>query len=538
MVLCWHMHQPEYRDALGGRVVLPWVLLRALKDYSDMAAHLEEVPEARAVVNFSPVLLDQLEDHVRRLEALLREGRPAGEPLSDALVELPAPGAAARAELVAACTRPLAPRMLERAPAYREAAARAVIELRHGRVDSLPDQDLVDLVVLYLLAWCGESLSDDPRLVALRTQQRHYTAAQCRELLAWMLEVLRAILPRYRLLAERGRVELSMTPYYHPLSPLLIDFGAAREAAPGIELPAVPYPGGLERARWHLREGAARFAQVFGFRPRGCWPSEAALSQAALELIADEGFAWTASSQSVLAATLRRHGRERDDPHRPYRSAAPLTCFFRDDRFSDRIGFVYKDWNAHDAVADFVAPLEPLARSGARCVAVILDGENPWEWYANNGCDFVRGLYRRLSSHPSLRMATFSDCLADPQCAPAALPPLVAGSWVHGELLTWIGHPQKNRAWALLVEAKRRFDAAPRAARAQHLLGVCEGSDWFWWPGGPHSAETVADFDRLFRLHLRNLYAAIGESGPAELDRPLLGGGAENGEGGTMLRSA
>lgn len=537
VVLCWHMHQPEYRLAGAGPALLPWVYLRALKDYADMASHLEAVPAARVVVNFAPVLLDQLEDYARQLTDYMQAGTVPREPCLAALVTLP-PAGPARAAIVGVCVRGVLQRAMSRFEPYARLIQYARDALAAGGAGLLSDETCRDLLVWHHLAWLGESVRQDARAMAWCQQGGGYTADQRNELLNLIGEVLRPLLARYAALARTGQVELSMTPYYHPLLPLLIDFSSARDAAPDVALPPAPYPDGRERCRWHLAEGIACFERVFGVRPRGCWPSEAALSTAALGLIDEAGFAWTASSQSVLTASLWRHGVGGANPHQPYRlPGSGVTCFFRDDQISDRVGFVYKDWRPEDAVNDLVHRFDELARQGAGFVAVILDGENPWEHYPANGIDFVRGLYRALSVHPRLRMATFADWLADHELPAAELPAVAAGSWVHGQLLTWVGHPEKNHIWSLLIDAKRRFDEAPRDEHLLRLLGACEGSDWFWWPGAYQDAGAVADIDRVFRSHLSELYRAMGLAPPSVLERSLVTGIADGAGSGTMQRS-
>jgi len=519
VAVLWHMHQPEYR--IGGVPRLPWTYLHALRAYSDMASHLEAVPAARAVVNFSPVLLDQLLDLAAQAQAAALSGVAPCEPLLAALLRPPA-GPARRA-LLAACVRAHHRNAGDRFTDYARLAAQATAALQAGdaAIAALPEAFVTDLVIWYHLVWLAESVRlTDARAARLIAQRENFDPAQRRALLELVTELLALLLPRYRALAASGRVELSMTPYFHPLVPLLLDFGSAREAAPDTALPGRPYPGGLERARWHVQAGRRRHAEVFGVEPRGCWPSEGAVSQATAELLSAEGFQWIATAQSVQMATLKRHG-EHLDPHSCtyHLAGAGLRCFFRDDGLSDRIGFAYKDWQSHDAVADLLQHLEQLSeKREGRTIVLALDGENPWEYYPENALPFLRGFYEALASHPRLRPVTLADCLDQPADALPELPSLVAGSWVHGELLTWVGHAEKNRAWDLLIAAKERFDATPAPSAAAHTaLGICEGSDWFWWPGAQNPAAPVADFDALYRGHLDELYRQLGEAPPTEL---------------------
>lgn len=523
VAICWHLHQPEYR--INGIPALPWSYLHALRAYTDMVAHLETVAQARVVINFSPVLLDQLLDVAAQAQDAL-SGRLPAEPLMAALLVIPK--GAARGALLRSCLRAHSRNAHDRYTEYARLASEASAALAHGdaAIAALSDQLIADLVVWYHLVWLGESVrTDDPRALALLHRRCDYDASHRRSLLTLVSELLGELLPRYRRLAQQGRVEFSMSPYFHPILPLLLDFDSALENAPPVPLPQRPYPGGDARARWHLDAGRARFEAVFGVAPRGCWPSEAAVSQATVDLIEAAGFGWLATSQSVQRATLHHHGETRDVSGCCYRfRSKDLCCFFRDDGLSDRIGFVYKDWQPRDAVADLVHRIDELARArDGRAVVLALDGENPWEYYPEHGIEFVRGLYAALVAHPRLCMATLSEC-SDHDLP--TLPTIVAGSWVHGQLLTWVGNADKNRAWSLLIEAKGRYDATPEPSEeARRLLGVCEGSDWFWWPGDHHSSAPVADFDALYRAHLRALYRALSANAPVELEHPFARGG-------------
>ncbi|MBI3778684.1 MAG: glycoside hydrolase [Gammaproteobacteria bacterium] len=552
VVLCWHMHQPQYRDLLSGTYQLPWVYLHAIKDYVDMAAHLEAVPRARAVVNFAPLLLEQIEDYARQVEGFLTNSLAIRDPLLAALVSPTLPAAEEeRVTLIKACLRANETRMISRYPAYRNLADMAALLMpRPEATHYLSNQFLADLLTWYHLAWLGETVRrNDARAQRLLDKGSGYTLHDRRELLAVIGELLSNVIPRYRKLAERGQVELSVTPYAHPIVPLLLDFQCAHDAMPGAPLPLLQqYPGGEERARWHIREGIETFRRHFGFAPAGCWPSEGAVSTAALKLLAEAGFRWAASGESVLRNSLIKSGHA--DHHvkeawlyRLYSMKdSGIHCFFRDDGLSDLIGFNYATWHGDDAVNNLVHHLENIAHCcrahPEHVVSIIMDGENAWEHYPENAFHFLHALYRRLSEHPKFELTTFSNCL---KTVPAkSLRVLSAGSWVYGTLSTWIGELDKNRGWDMLGDAKRAFDAAAarlgaeQLDRARRQLAVCEGSDWFWWFGGDNPSATVADFERLYRQHLTNLYQLIGAEPPEYLAQVFTRGGGAPKHGGAM----
>jgi alpha-amylase/alpha-mannosidase (GH57 family) len=326
---------------------------------------------------------------------------------------------------------------------------------------------------------------------------------------------------------------------------------------PDAPLPKVQaYPGGRARAIDHLRQGRRVFERFFGRAPDGCWPSEGSVSDAAMALVEEEGFRWVASGESVLRNSLAHAGDAIPAAHaaqplvRPYTVGdGSLACFFRDDGLSDLIGFTYADWHADDAVANLVHHLENIEsasrdQGGGRVVSIILDGENAWEYYPENGWYFLGALYSRLADHERLRLGTFAEVLDEGAVTPGRLPGLVAGSWVYGTFSTWVGEPAKNRGWEMLVDAKRAYDAtiasgrldAEQQARAERQLAWCEGSDWFWWFGDYNPAETVSDFEHLFRLHLSNLYQILGAEPPEYLSRVFTRGQGAPARGGVMRK--
>jgi len=552
VVLMWHMHQPQYRDALTGEYVLPWTYLHALKDYSDMAAHLEENPAARAVVNFTPVLIEQLQEYAQRVASHLRTGAPVRDPVLATLTEAPLPaGVEPRLELVKALLRAHRQHLVERFEGFAEVARLAESLATAERVAWASDQMIWDLAVWYHLAWLGETVRrSDARVQDLIRQARGYAPAQRRKLLGLVAEVLQGIVPRYRALAADGRIELSVTPYGHPILPLMFDFRAAREAQPGAALPRhAEYPGGDDRATWHMAEAIRVFTDAFGHAPTGCWPSEGAVSDAALGLIDRFGLRWAATSSNVLqnSVAAQHNGPvHRDAPHRL--PGQKLTCFFRHDGLSDAIGFEYSTWHGDDAAAHFAAEVARLAEhyqnDPGRVLLIALDGENAWEHYPFNGYYFLRGMYAALADHPRLELTTLSDYLKrDPQVVP--LPHVVAGSWVHGTFATWMGDAAKNAGWDLLCEAKEAFDRvvvegaldAGQVTAAERQLALCESSDWFWWFGDYNPADAVAQFDRLYRRQLTNLYRLLRLEPPASLLQPLSRGGGAAEHGGTMRRA-
>lgn len=556
--LYWHMHQPDYRDLVTGEYVLPWTYLHALKDYSDMAYHLEQNTAARVSFNFVPILVEQLEDYAAQSRSgdwrdpLLRLlANPDLDHITDAECQL----------IVDSCFKAHHEKMLSPFPHYQRLLKMYELVsplMQSGQFHYLSAQYKADLLVWYHLAWTGEGLRRKHKTVqALMQKGVLFTLEDRQALLAVISETLQGILPRYKALLANGQIEMTTTPYYHPILPLLIDLKSARDAMPEAPLPqATHYDDGYTRAIAHVDAAKHYHARIFGQQTRGMWPAEGAVSHAALSLLAEQGVAWAATGQGVLANSLRKldlpHAQPQEYLYQPYRvtnGQQDIVCFFRDDHLSDKIGFEYSKQYASEAVHDFVHSLESILSASdtqTPVVSVILDGENAWEYYPYNGYYFLQELYQALSSHPHIQMTTFSDILDMQQAGqlpePALLNDICAGSWVYGTFSTWIGEPAKNRAWDLLCEAKRHYDqhvhALPEAAqqKCQQQLALCEGSDWFWWFGDYNSAQSVQSFDQLYRRNLSNLYHLLGLTPPEQLSHPISLGGGDAENAGTMRR--
>lgn len=540
VVLCWDLHQPCYRDLASGEFVLPWAYLHGLRDYGELAHHLETVPGATAVVSLSPLLVEQLDVYVAALAAWLRTGRTIPDRLLAALADGVPADPADWPLLVRACLA-ASPRRADSAfRPYRELLQRARrwyagLAPGHrpaGATDEWDAGALADLVVWCHLLWCGESLRrGDPRIASLADRDGAFSAADRRALVEAIYDALAGLVPRYRRLLGNGQVELAVTPWGHPIVPLLLDFRAARAFEPGAVLPGeATYPGGTGRAGWHLARAVQAFTRTFGVRPSGCWPAGGALDLRTALLLETFGFTWCASGEGVLRATLEP-GTAALDPaatHRPWRVAeGRLSCFFGDEELAARLTAESAPEGAA-AATSIVARLEELARryagDPARVVSIVVRGGNPSTHAGEVGHVGLLSLCRMLAEHPALELTTYSAALAaTPERL--GLTGLAAGSARRGAFRDWIGSPAKNRVWELLCEAKRVFDqvvvegsldeAGQLAAEQQ--LGVLESSDWTAWFDAGHTQDSVASVDALYRRHLCNLYALLGEAAPSDL---------------------
>jgi alpha-amylase/alpha-mannosidase (GH57 family) len=541
LVLLWHMHQPQYRDPETGRYVLPWTRLHALKDYWGMVKILEEFPKFHATFNVVPSLGLQLEEYAsgtfhepwfdlafKNAEQLTREDKT---------------------EILSRAFQVNHERLLSRWPRFAElyewsrpaGGAQAQV--------TFTPRDWRDLQLLSQLAWMDEEwIAHDPSINRLSARGKNFSEADKSVLKAKQLEFLQLVLPIYKEAAARRQIELSTTPFYHPILPLVCDSDIARVANPATPLPRRAYRH-PEDAREQLRRAREYHERVFGAPPAGLWPSEGSVSDQTLAIAAEEGFKWFGTDEGVLGRTLNV-GFFRDATglpanaerlYKPWKfltGGQVITGFFRDHHLSDLIGFVYSRMDGRAAAADLHGRLrflgERVSTNFPLTVCLFLDGENAWEYYPGNGREFLREFYGRIQSDPDFAALTVSEAIA----AGGEIPQntgIFPASWISANFDVWIGHSEDVAAWELLWDAREVFGRAEHAvkegrpeapsaealAAAKESLLAAEGSDWCWWYGPEHSTANDAEFDALYRKHLTAIYVALGQIAPDELAKPI-----------------
>jgi len=541
LMVLWHMHQPQYRDPSTGRYVLPWTRLHALKDYWGMVRALEEFPRVHATFNVVPSLGAQLEEY-----ASGHFHEPWFETAFRAAKELTPED---KSEILTRAFQVNYDHLLARWPRFVE-LHQWVHAQGHGRAaQSLGERDWRDLQLLSQLAWMDEEyLANDPVVSRLARKGAGFTEQDKQDLRAKQLELLGLVLPEYRRAASTGQIEISATPFYHPILPLLCDSDIARVSNPGTPLP-VPAFRHPEDAREQLARARRYHERVFGRTPDGLWPSEGSVSEQALSIAAELGFKWFATDEGVLGHTLRV-GFGRDSagvPSNAEKLYSPLrvrVCgremvgFFRDHYLSDLVGFVYSRMEAGAAAADLhnrIRAIGERVHTGRPLtVSLILDGENAWEYYDGNGREFLRQFYRRIENDPDIRALTASEAVA----AAGEIPTndgIFPASWINANFDVWIGSNEDVKAWDHLRRARdfyaqqvayaaKGFPRAPNpeqlAASYEALLGA-EGSDWCWWYGPEHSSANDAEFDAFYRKLLTEVYLALGAEAPDVLAEPI-----------------
>lgn len=525
IILFWHLHQPLYKDLGTGAYRLPWTRLHGVGAYTTMAMVAADFPDLPVTFNLVPSLLWQVEDYASGAgrDPWLELGlKPAEELTPEETLRLFQSFFLARPET-----------MIFPHPRYRQLWQLRDTALREASAARWPPSQLRDLQVWFHLAWTSPLVrARDPVARELVAKGEGFTEADKLALLTLHRELLGGLAARYRALQDHGSAELSTSPFYHPILPLLCDLGVAREADPAA--PAAEAFAHPDDAREQIRRAIAFHQERFGRKPDGLWPSEGSVSEAVLRLAEESGLRWIATDEVVLWRSLERSGQPAPGWLCPavWEGAPQVTIFFRQHDLSDRIGFRYSRLPAEAAVGDLLGALHAIrsalpAEATDGAVMVALDGENPWESYPEQGIHFLRALYHALTTDAALRPLTPRRLLSDagPRLRLRRLHP---GSWIDGTFRIWAGHPEDLAAWQLVARARTALTrASPSAGQPEDLeaaweaLFAAEGSDWNWWYGSDHTSGMDEVFDELFRGHVAAVYLKLGLEVPSDVLTPI-----------------
>jgi alpha-amylase/alpha-mannosidase (GH57 family) len=541
--LVWHQHQPLYYKDDAGVYTRPWVRVHATQDYYDMAATLEKYPSLHVTFDLTPVLIRQLDD--------IASGAKDAYQVA---AEIPAES------LSGADKRFILQRFFDanrdhviaRFPRYKE-----LLDKRRGSTDDAIEaairgftaRDFRDLQVWFNLAWFDPDFLSQEPLAALVRKGRDFTEQDKTIIFDRAWQIVSQVIPEHRKLQDAGQIEVITSPYAHPILPLIYNSDLAAASDPTAEMPArFSYP---QDAIAQLKKSVDVYTGHFGRPPVGLWPSEGAVAQDIVKLVADAGYRWMASGEQVLAKSLGKTGftrdskdlvNEADDLYRPYyvrfRDGPRVAVVFRDLRLSDLIGFEYSGTPGETAAQDFMDRLEAIrgrlraqGAQGPHLVSVILDGENAWENYDNDGKAFLNALYRKLSESDTIRTVTPSEYMAmfpDQR----SIQTLWGGCWFSPDFATWIGEPEETAAWNYLGRTraalaqydfyKKKTTTPEKLAQALDYMYLAEGSDWFWWYGSDQDSGDDAYFDRSFRVLLTGVYTSLGVPAPDFLRAPII----------------
>ncbi len=528
----WHQHQPYYKDLLTGEYFLPWVRLHGVKDYLDMVEILDQHPQIKQTFNMVPSLLEQIIDYAdgKAIEQNLTLTLKQADQLSDD----------DKSDILRLFFQANYDHLIAPNKRYN-----FLYKQRESALAKWTEFEWRDLQTLANLAWIDPMYKASGRLKELEAKGEKYTEGEKREILDEQRGIISRIIPTLKRKMDDGQIEVSVTPFFHPILPLLCDTDSAITAMPTAPMPKQRFrhPEDAER---HVADAVEMYRNLFGREPKGMWPSEGSVSEEIIPILHKYGINWIATDEEILSESLGVPSRSDDknslissgDLYKAYKAQkdeASISIFFRDHALSDNIGFVYSNWDGDKAAADFMMKLEAIhknlisRKAENPIVSVMLDGENAWEYYKNDGHDFLDALYKRIADAPWLETVTFGDYLKSTDKLPV-LKKLFPGSWINHNFSVWIGHDEDNRAWDLLFDARRDLvdfeNSHPdydkdKLKLAWKELMISEGSDWCWWFGEDHVGPNNDDFDRLFRSHLANIYHFIGLEPPLALYQPI-----------------
>ena len=531
----WHMHQPYYKDLLENKFVLPWVRLHGIKDYYDMVAYLDDFPKIHVNFNLVPSLIDQINDY-------------AENNLTDQFLDLtlkPANKLCPEERIFILQNFFMANRenMIKPFRRYWDLLSKrgkyvALEELKEIQ-KRFSTRDFLDLQVLFNLCWIDFYLRrQDPELRELEKKGKGFTEEEKRLVIDKQLGIMKKVISKYREKQEQGQIEISVTPYYHPILPLLIDIESAKMATPEIALPKEEFRH-WEDAKAQIERAVVCYEKFFGRKPKGMWPAEGAVSEAIVPLISHAGIEWIATDEDILASSIGVSPHKADILYKLYQfktDDSSLKIVFRNKKLSDLIGFTYGQVPPEEAVRHFIQELHNIHKRvscfpGPHLVSIILDGENCWEYYKNDGWDFLMRLYQAISDDPLLESLTISK-FAEKYTEPVSLPKLWSGSWINYNFGVWIGHKEDNLAWDYLARTRKllaHFEEGhpgkykEEIEKAKEEIYIAEGSDWNWWYGDEHHSDNNLAFDNLYRKHLMNVYTFLGEKVPDWLHIAISG---------------
>lgn len=508
LAFIWHMHQPYYHNLLTGEINLPWVRLHGVKDYLDMLKILEPYPEIHQTFNLVPSLIEQI--NFLAEEKNYDKFFKISEKHSDSLTNKE------RQFIIDNFFIADEKRMISIYPRYYELYLRAKAKKQFN------NQDILDLQVFFNLVWIDPYFRESSKeLKAIIKKARFFSEDDKKNVLSRQLEIIKNIIPEYNKFQDSGQIEICISPYYHPILPLLYNGIISRTANKRTKLPKkiFKYPNDCY---WHINEAVQYYKKFFSVPPQGMWPSEEAISKHIMPLFIKSGIKWIVSDEAIILKTLKKKERDSNSIYRPYTIHAEngkIDIIFRDGNLSNLISFLYQHWEPERAVGDFMKHLKNINNyfKDKDClVTIALDGENAWEYYRNDGLDFLNLLYKTLSESSFIKTVTVNEYLTT-NSHRTALNKIASGSWINGDFTKWMGNPVKNRAWELLLEAREHLDRLENPSQiAWKQIHILEGSDWFWWYG-----ERQRQFDELFRMHLKNFYKIIGQKPSVDLDIPL-----------------
>ena len=529
------MHQPAYKLNPESDFLLPWVRMHAVKDYLDMVLIMKDFPKLKLNFNLVPLLLQSLIDYGQN------HAQDVHSKLSVTPIE----------ELTDDDKRLILTNffdanftaMISHHEEYERLYKKRVIDNVYD-INEYTDQEYSDIMAWFNLAWFDPIYGEIyPELKQLAEKGSGFTLQDREKIIEYQLEIIRQIIPTYKKYMEEGRIEITTSPLYHPILPILLDIKCAHRNIPNPEV----LPTNLKMTRDAIAQtklALDKMEEIFGKRPKGIWPPEHCVSAKTLDVLADLGVKWTISDEGILANSIN-YDFVRDfkghlaDPYHLLKTYeykthnSKIDIIFRDSIIPNLISFEYPTVEPQKAANDLYDRIKVIQNrilaspDESHLLTIALDGENSWENYEEDGSHFLKAIYKLIEDDDTLETVLISDYIEHDKNI-KKLPKIYSGSWINRNFQLWIGEPTKNQAWNALKRTHDDFNRFveenpnhPNIEKARNEIFTAEGSDWFWWYGEPNNSGQDHLFDYLFREHLKNVYKYFNLPVPTSLEMPL-----------------
>ena len=528
----WHMHQPVYQLTPDGDYLMPWVRLHAVKDYLDMVELLDKFKRIKLNFNLVPVLLDSIIDYAEH------DAHDIHSRLTITPVEMLSDDA--KLFIINNFFDANYQSMIYPYEEYNRLYHKIQTNPEAG-IDVFSNQEYSDLMALFNLAWIDPVYKTKyPELKKLDKKGKDYTLEDRVNIIEIQRDIIRQIIPAYKKYLDKGRIEITTSPYYHPILPILLDNKSIKKTTENAPQVLKTYLDGKMQTKMALD----RIEEIFGKRPRGIWPSEHCVSPKTLYMLTTLGVDWTISDEGILSDSInfefiRDFKGHLEDPYHLMKSYdykiknKDIKMVFRDSTIPNLISFEYPNHNPIAAANDLYDRIKVIqskllsSPDNNHLLTIAMDGENCWENYMEDGLSFLKTLYTLIEDDETLETVLISEYL-DKETNHKPLAKLSSGSWINRNFKLWIDEPLKNLAWNYLKRVRDDFSKYvkkhplnPHIKDARKELFICEGSDWFWWYGEPNDSGRDNIFDYIFREHLKNIYLYLGLKVPEYLDEPL-----------------
>lgn len=532
----WHMHQPVYQLNPDGDYLMPWVRLHAVKDYLDMVLILDNFKNLKLNFNLVPVLLDALIDYSEKgyhdihsrftVTAISELTNDDKEFILNNFFD------ANYSTMIAPYEH------------YNNLYQKRFAD-ESANIHDFSDQEYSDIMAWFNLAWIDPIYKEMfPEIETLIEKGQNYSIKDRIEIIELHRKIIQMIIPTYSRFQQDGRVEITTSPYYHPILPILLDIKSSQKGLSTIDQ-SLSTLNMEEDAKLQTKYALDRMEEIFGIRPKGIWPSEQCINPEELELFKELGVQWTISDEGILTNSIdfefvRDFKGYLEDPYyltKTYKyktQNSDIQMIFRDSVIPNLISFEYSNHDPKIAATDLydrIKVIQNKLRSSPdenHLITIAMDGENCWENYFDDGLTFLKTIYSMIEEDSSLETVLISDYL-DQETHHKELKKIHSGSWINKNFQLWLGEPVKNLAWNYLKQVKcdlNDFIAEnpnhQSLSLAQRELMIAQGSDWFWWYGEPNDSGQDHIFDYLFREHLKNVYRYLGLKPPAYLDSPII----------------